>query len=66
MNKTEIRELAQARMTAGIMPDYAARIIGNMRRATRNNVCLAATMAAIIELKLEGYFVPGTNYMVTP
>jgi hypothetical protein len=66
MNKNEQRELARARMVAGIMPDYAARTIAILRRSTRNNVCLAMTAAAIAEHKLEGYFTPGTNYMVTP
>ncbi len=64
MNKTEQRELAQARAIAATMPDYAARVIAIMRRSTRNRVTLAMTEAAIAEHKLEGYFQPGTNYML--
>jgi len=64
MNKTEQRELAQARAVAATMPDYAARVIAIMRRATRNRVTLAMTDAAIAEHKLEAYCEPGTNYML--
>jgi hypothetical protein len=64
MNKTEQRELAQARAIAATMPDYAARVIAIMRRSTRNRVTLAMTDAAIAEHQLEAYFEPGTNYML--
>ena len=43
MNKTEQRELAQARAIAATMPDYAARVIAIMRRSTRNRVTIAMT-----------------------
>jgi hypothetical protein len=65
MTKTEQRELATARQYAVTWPQYAARTISVMRRCTRRNATLDATLAVITELKLEPYFVPGTNYMLT-
>jgi hypothetical protein len=65
MTKTEQKELATARAVARFAPSAAARMLAVMRRCTRRNATLDATLAAITELKLEPYFVPGTNYMLT-
>ena len=65
MNKTEQKQISIARQYATIWPIYAARILSVLRRSTRNNVTIATTAAVINEFKLEDYFVPGTNYMLT-